>query len=109
MSVHKNGQKLIKGASNNKNEMWEVPLETQQSKSVTNNIMEQTSKLELAQYLYAALFSPTTASLLKSIKKGFLKTWPGLTEKIIQRHLEKSRNTKMVHMYIRRQGLQSTK
>ena len=60
--------------------MLEVPLGTQQSENVVNNIMGQTSKLELAKYLYAALFSPITASLHKGIKQGLLKTWPGLTE-----------------------------
>ena len=36
-------------------------------------------KNRTSQYLHAALFIPTTASLLKAIKQGFLKTWPGLT------------------------------
>ena len=35
--------------------------------------------------------------------------WPGLTEKLIKKYLEKSRNTTMVHLHIRRQGLKSTK
>ena len=66
--------------------MWEVPLGPQQSENVVNNIMAQTSKPKLAQYLYEAIFSPTTEILLKAIKQGFLKTWPGLTEKLIKRY-----------------------
>ena len=54
--------------------MWEVPLETQQPGDVINNIIVQTSKPELAQYLNAALFRQTTASLIKATKQGFLKT-----------------------------------
>ena len=87
MPFHKNGQEIIKGTRNKKTRMWEVPLETQQAESMTNNIMEQTSKPELAQYLHAALFSPTKASLVKATKQGFLKTWPGLTETLIKIHL----------------------
>ena len=30
MSVHKNGQEIIKGTQNKKTGMWEVPLEAQQ-------------------------------------------------------------------------------
>ena len=45
-------------------------LETQQSEAVANNILSQTTKPDLAQYLRAALFSQTTASLLKAIKKN---------------------------------------
>ena len=66
--------------------MLEVPLGPQQSENMVNNILEQTSKPELYLYLHAALFSPNTASLLKEIKQGFLKTWPGLTEKLIKKH-----------------------
>ena len=69
----------------------------------------QTSKPELVKYLHAEIFSPTTAILLKAIKQGFLKTWPGLTEKLIKKHLEKSRNKTMGHFHMRRKGLQSTK
>ena len=68
--------------------MWEVPLGTQQPENVVNNILEQTSKPELSQYLHAALFIPTAASLLKATKQGFLKTCPGPTEKLIKKHLE---------------------
>ena len=39
MSVHKNGQEIIKGTRNKKTRMWKVPLETQQAEYVTNNVM----------------------------------------------------------------------
>ena len=89
--------------------MWEVPLETQQTASVINKILAQTSKPELSQYLHAALFIPTTASLIKAIKYVFLKTLTGLTKKLVQRHLKKSRNTKMVHLQMKRHSIKSTK
>ena len=73
------------------------------------HILAQTSKPELSKYLHAAFFRPTTASLVKAIKQVFLKTWPGLTEKLIKKHLEKSRNTTMGPLHSRRRGLQSTK
>ena len=101
MAVQNNGQEIIKGTRNKKNGTWEVPLDTQQPSAVINNIQEQSSKPELAQYLHAALFSPTTASLLKAIKQGFLKTWPGLNKKTYQEAYEKSRNTKMGHLHMR--------
>ena len=88
-SVQKNGHEIIKGTRNKKNGMLEVPLEIQKPAAVINNLMAQTSKPELAQYLHAALLIPTIESLIKSIKQGFLKTWPGLTGKLIKRHLEK--------------------
>ena len=68
MSVQKNRKEIIKVTRNKKSGMWEVPLETQQPAALINNIMAKTSKLELAQYLNAAMFSPTKASLVKSTK-----------------------------------------
>ena len=74
-----------------------------------NNILAQTSKPELAKYLHAVLFIPNTASLLKAIKQGFLKTFSGLTEKMIKNHQEKPRNTEMGHLHMIIQGLKWTK
>ena len=54
-----------------------MPLGTQQPENVVNNVLEQTYKLELSQYLHAEIFSPTAAIILKAIKQGLLKTWPG--------------------------------
>ena len=89
--------------------MWEVPLGPQQSENVINNIMEQTSKQELAQYLHTSIFSPTKSIILAETKKVSLKTWPSLTENIIKKHLSKSRNTTIGNLHMRRQGLHSTK
>ena len=66
-------------------------------------------KPEPSQSLHAELFRPTTAIIFKAIKQGFLKMCPCLTDKLVKKHFEKSRNTKMGHLYMRRQGLQSTK
>ena len=45
------------------------------------------------------------ASLLKTIKQGFLKNWPGLTKKLIKKHHDKSGNTTMGHLHMSIQGL----
>ena len=60
--------------------MLEVSLDIQQPAAVINYIMVQTSKPELPQYLHAALLIPTAASLIKTTKESFLKTWPRLTK-----------------------------
>ena len=78
-SFQKNGQKIIKVTRNKQTGMWEVLLETQLSEVVANTILEQTTKPELAQYIHAALFRPTSAILLNEIKQGLLKNWTGLT------------------------------
>ena len=44
ISVHNNGQEIVKSTRNKKTGMLEVPLDIQQSQAVTNNILAQTSK-----------------------------------------------------------------
>ena len=55
------------------------------------------------------IFTPKIATPLKATKQGFLKNWPGLTENLIKKCIEKSGNTTMGHLNTRRQGLQSTR
>ena len=100
---------MIKGTRNKKTGIWEVPLGTQQSEKVGNKILGKTSKQELAHYLHASILSPTAASLLKATKQGFLKTWLGLTEKLINKYFEKPSNTTMGHLNMIRKRLQSTR
>ena len=64
--------------------MWEVPTETQQSQDMTNNIIDKISKPELAQYLHASIFIPTTAILLKAIKQGFPEDFASTQRKAYQ-------------------------
>ena len=68
MSVQKNGQYIIKGTINKQGVMWKVPLETQQSEAMENNILAQTAKTRTSTVPPKICFSPTTESLLKAIK-----------------------------------------
>ena len=101
--------KIIKGNRNKQTGMWEVPLETQQFKIVVNNILAQTNKPETTQYLHHTLFSPKTTSLLKETNLGFLKTWPGLIEGLVNMHMEKLMSTTLGNLHTRRQALKSTR
>ena len=66
-------------------------------------MLAHTTKPELAKYYHSALFSSTKTRLLRSIKHGFLKTRPGLTEELIKKHLDGITNTTMVHLHTKRQ------
>ena len=48
MSIHDNGQEIIKGTRKNRTVIWEVPPGPQQPENVVNNILSQTSKPQLA-------------------------------------------------------------
>ena len=72
-------------------------------------IRKKQSKQDLARYLHAACLHPTVTSFTKAIAKNNFSSWPGLTTKLILRHLPKSTYTYQGHLHAQKQGLQSTK
>jgi hypothetical protein len=58
--------------------------------------------------LHKALFSPTKSALLQAVKNGHLITWPGLMEKVINKHLKLTPATAMGHMNQRRHNIRYT-
>ena len=60
-------------------------------------------------WYHQVLCSPPKTTLLKAIKNNQLKTFPGLTYELINKHLPESTATYKGHMVRRRQGSQSTR
>jgi hypothetical protein len=54
------------------------------------------------------MFSPTKSALLQAVKNGHIVTWPGLTEKAINKHLKITPDTTMGNINQRRQNIRST-
>ena len=46
-------------------------------------IQKDTTKLDLAQYLHAACFSPVKSTWARAIDNNHFSTWPGLTLQLI--------------------------
>ena len=72
-------------------------------------IRKRQTHTDLAEYLHAACYGPVKSTFLQAVKKGFLKTWPGLSEKLVRKHLHSQVCTSKGHMSQTRQHLQSTK
>ena len=72
-------------------------------------IRQKQSKQELATYLHAACLSPPVSTFTAAIAKNNFSSWPGLTTKLINKHLPKSIYTYQGHLHKEKQGLQSTK
>jgi hypothetical protein len=74
-----------------------------------NNVHElQQRKQDIVQYLHQAAGSPVPSTWIKAIDAGFFTTWPGLTSKLVKKHLPKSLATAKGHLRQERQGLRST-
>jgi hypothetical protein len=75
---------------------------------IINNVYELRNTGALVNYLHKGMFSPTKSALLQAVKNGHFITWPGLTEKSINKHLKLTLATTMGHMNQRRQNIRST-
>ena len=72
-------------------------------------IKKKQTHMQLIQYLHACCFSPVPSTFTKAIKKGFLKSFPGLTAELVDKYLPISIATAQGHLVQERQHLQSTK
>eukprot|EP00957_Ditylum_brightwellii_P140763 10722677-Ditylum_brightwellii.AAC.1 len=98
--------------------IWIIPLQ-QQYKNVphnkikpqqySNTVYKLKMKKEIVQYLHGACFSPTKLVWIKAIKQGHFATWPGLTAKMVEKHLPKTIATEKGHLQQQLKNLQSTR
>jgi hypothetical protein len=91
--------------------LWRINLKQTNNhipEHIANNVYELRNTGDLVHYLHKAIFSPTKSAMLQAVKDGHLITWPGLTEDAINKHLNLTPATAMVHMNQRRQNIRST-
>ena len=110
VSIKINGKPLLKGLRAT-NKLWYVPIPTQplpQPTHSANSAYHQPNAKKLAVFLHAAAGYPPVSTFCKAIDNGFLTTWPGLTSKLVRKHIEQSIPSIMGRMKRTRQGLRST-
>jgi hypothetical protein len=102
---------ILKGAHDLDTGLWRINLREeyqQHPHEVANNVYELRNIGALVNYLHKAMFSPTKSALLQAVKNGHLRTWPGLTEQAINKHLKLTPATAMGHMNQCHQNIIST-
>jgi hypothetical protein len=102
---------ILSGARNLDTGLWRINLRKehqQPQQAVANNVYELRNTGALVNYLHKSMFSPTKSALLQAVKNGHMVTCPGLTEKVINKHLKLTPATTMGHMNQRRQHIRST-
>ena len=92
---NRSGTIIIVGYRKVPNSMWVVQLDDSKSQTFllpTCNavILSETMKNYLTQFHHSSLGSPVPSTLLDSINAGFLAFFPGLTIKLMKKHLPKS-------------------
>jgi hypothetical protein len=102
---------ILKGAQDLDTGLWRINLRKEQQQpqqDVSNNVYELRNTGSFVNYLHKAMFSPTKSAFLQAVKNRHMVTWPGLTEKAINKHLKLTPATTMGHMNQRRQKIRST-
>ena len=93
----KNNTHIMHGTRNNQSSLYMVPLTPKQNENMTEfkiperhfagSLYQSKSKSDLCTFLHLELWSPCTSTLISAIKNYFCSTWPGLTEKLVQKFL----------------------
>ena len=71
-------------------------------------IRKKETHRDLARYLHASCFSPVNSTWTRAIKNNHFQSWPGLTQRLVDKHLPLSTATVRGHLHKQRQNLQST-
>ena len=85
------------------------PHSKQQTKQPPHNNGPKRLLLKASSYLSIWHFLQQKTTFTTTIKKNFFSTWPGLTAKLIIKHLNGPPATILGHIKQERQGLCSTK
>jgi hypothetical protein len=80
------------GARDPQSGVWRVNLKNAKMaiQSIYNHAHETSSQKELINYLHAACFSTVKSTWIAAIENGNFTSWPGLTERAVEKHLSKS-------------------
>ena len=82
---------------------------TPKEKKIGVIIRKKQAHRDLVRYLHATCFSPVSSTWVQAIKRNHFCTWPGLTAKLVAKHLPSVTATIQGHQHRQKQNLQSTK
>ena len=99
--------------------LYMVPLTTKKNEDMTEckipeshfagSLYEAKSKADLSTFLHLACWSSCTSTMMTEVKQNFLSKWPGLTEEIVLKLLQKYEATAKGHIRQSFKGKQSTR
>ena len=86
----------------------ETPSNLTQPIATAGNVYRMRTQVDLAQYHHRSCLSPVQDTWNKAIEAGHFVTFPGLTSKLVTKHLPKSLNTTKGHAKRHRMNVRST-
>ena len=124
-----NGKVILQGLKDPSTDLWTLPIKTAKMWAATDVQTVATTKgdtvhpgVDLAgfthsvrtrgngvKFAHQSLCNPKISTLLKAVRRGFLRGCPNMTEKLILKYLNPSPATAKGHMKRPRHGIQSTR
>ncbi len=117
-----NGKVILRGFKDRYTDLWTLPIPTPtqivgkgdatQMHPVTDVAMFMHSvctRSNAVKFAHQSLCNPRISTLLKALRRGFLKGCPNMTESLVLHYLNPSPATSKGHMKRPRQGIQSTR
>jgi hypothetical protein len=110
VSVMHNGKCVMLGTRDPQSGLWRVNLKNAKTaiQSTCNHAHDKSNQKELINYLHAACVSPVKSTWIAAIKNGNFTSWPGLTERAVEKYLLKSSETVKLHLSQKRINARST-
>ena len=109
VDIIKNNEVILHGKRNKEDGLYELPIKKVETEKLNVIIRLDKSKMELANFLHGAMFSPTVSTLRKAIRNKQLLTFPGINDIDFTKYVEDSVPTNMGHIRQERKFLRSTK
>ena len=117
VKIIRNNKILIRGRRTD-NGLWKLPIgsnhaapttTSSNNEHVANGVIQlDSTKRELAEYYGATLFNPVKSTIIHAINRHHFDTWPGMTSKLIRKHLPKRLATAQGHLDQEAKNLRST-
>jgi hypothetical protein len=106
-----NEQCVMYGSWDPKSRLWRVDFKQKFEKQEVqcNHAHYSNNQKDLINYLHAACLSPVKSTWITAIKNGNFSSWPGLTDRAVEKYLSKSISTTKKHLNQQRQNTRTTK
>ena len=102
------GNTVLSAHKDQHEKLWKVKLPTA-TNNLAHNVIRHELHAEIVNFWHKTLGCPTNSTLLKALRKGYLKTIPQLTTNMVSRNLPQSMASAKGHLDQNRQGQRSSK
>lgn len=97
---------ILQGTKSPQDNLYDIQLPTNKINFI---VRKDKTKLDLAQFYHATVFSPPISTFQKAIRKGNFVSWPGISDINFTKILGTTEANEKGHLDQERKGLQSTK